>query len=173
MLYWLIALSDRLSVLNVFRYLTFRAVGAVVTALIFVFLFGPTIINLLRVKQGKGQPIRADGPESHLVTKKGTPTMGGLMILSGLLVSTLLWANLANPYVWIVLAVTLCFGLVGFYDDYLKVTKQSHGGFAGRARLLIEALIAGAACYSFVKIGRPELSTSLAFPVFKELVVNL
>src|SRR5262249_11496751 len=92
-LYWLIALSDRLSVLNVFRYLTFRAVGAVVTALIFVFLFGPTIINLLRVKQGKGQPIRADGPESHLVTKKGTPTMGGLMILSGLLVSTLLWAN--------------------------------------------------------------------------------
>ena len=110
MLYWLIALSDRLSVLNVFRYLTFRAVGAVVTALIFVFLFGPTIINLLRIKQGKGQPIRADGPESHLLTKTGTPTMGGLMILSGLLVSTLLWANLTNPYVWIVLAVTLCFG---------------------------------------------------------------
>src|SRR6201987_4321537 len=154
MLYWLIALSDRLSVLNVFRYLTFRAVGAVVTALIFVFLFGPTIINLLRVKQGKGQPIRADGPESHLVTKIGPPTMGGLMILSGLLVSTLLWANLANPYVWIVLAVTLGFGFVGFYDDYLKVTQQTHSGFAGKLRLAIEAVIALAACYALVRLGR-------------------
>src|SRR6202023_647018 len=155
MLYWLIALSDRLSVLNVFRYLTFRAVGAVVTALVFVFLFGPTIINLLRVKQGKGQPIRADGPESHLVTKKGTPTMGGLMILSGMLVSTLLWANLRDPYVWIVLGVTIGFGMVGFYDDYLKVTKQSHNAFAGRSRLLIEFVIAAAACYALVVIGRP------------------
>jgi phospho-N-acetylmuramoyl-pentapeptide-transferase len=99
--------------------------------------------------------------------------MGGLMILSGLLVGILLWANLANPYVWIVLGVTIGFGLVGFYDDYLKVTKQTHGGFAGGARLLIEALIAGAACYSFAKIGRPEFSTSLAFPLFKELIINL
>src|SRR5437870_6324919 len=135
MLYWLIELSDKLSVLNVFRYLTFRAVGAVVTALIFVFLFGPTIINLLRLKQGKGQPIRSDGPESHVITKKGTPTMGGLMILSGLLVSTLLWANPVNPYVWIVLAITLGFGFVGFYDDYLKVTKQTSSGFGGKLRL--------------------------------------
>ena len=173
MLYWLIALSDRLSVLNVFRYLTFRAVGAVVTALIFVFLFGPTIINLLRVKQGKGQPIRADGPESHLVTKMGTPTMGGLMILSGLLVSTLLWANLANPYVWIVLAVTLCFGLVGFYDDYLKVTKQTHDGFSGRTRLMAEALIAATACYALAHLGRVPFSTSLTFPFFKEMVFDL
>ena len=173
MLYWLIALSDRLSVLNVFRYLTFRAVGAVVTALIFVFLFGPTIINLLRTKQGKGQPIRADGPESHLVTKTGTPTMGGLMILSGVLVSTLLWANLANPYVWIVLAVTLCFGLVGFYDDYLKVTKQSHHGFSGRTRLMAEALIAATACYALAHLGRVPFSTSLTFPFFKEMVFDL
>ena len=173
MLYWLIALSDRLSVLNVFRYLTFRAVGAVVTALIFVFLFGPTIINLLRVKQGKGQPIRADGPESHLVTKKGTPTMGGLMILSGLLVSTLLWANLSNPYVWVVLAVTLCFGLVGFYDDYLKVTKQSHDGFSGRTRLMAETLIGATACYALAHLGRVPFSTSLTFPFFKEIVFDL
>jgi phospho-N-acetylmuramoyl-pentapeptide-transferase len=173
MLYWLIELSDRLSVLNVFRYLTFRAVGAVVTALIFVFLFGPTIINLLRIKQGKGQPIRADGPESHLVTKKGTPTMGGLMILSGLLVSTILWANLSNAYVWVVLAVTLCFGLVGFYDDYLKVTKQTHEGFAGRTRLGAEALIAATACYALAHLGRVPFATSLTFPFFKELVVDL
>ena len=173
MLYWLIALSDRLSVLNVFRYLTFRAVGAVVTALIFVFLFGPAIINLLRIKQGKGQPIRADGPESHLVTKKGTPTMGGLMILSGLLVGVLLWGNLTNAYVWLVLSVTLGFGLVGFYDDYLKVSKQTHKGFAGPARLLIEALIAGAACFAFATLGKQPFSTSLTFPLFKELIVDL
>ena len=115
--------------------------------LVFVFLFGGPIIDLLRVKQGKGQPIRSDGPQSHLVTKKGTPTMGGLMILSGLLVSTLLWANLTNPYVWIVLGVTLGFGLIGFYDDYLKVTKQTHAGFAGRTRLAVEALIAVVACH--------------------------
>src|ERR1700730_5084219 len=167
MVYWLIAAFHRLSVLNVFRYLTFRAVGAVVTALIFVFLFGPTIINLLRVKQGKGQPIRADGPESHLVTKKGTPTMGGLMILSGLVVSTLLWANPLNPYVWIVLAVTLCFGVVGFYDDYLKVTKQTHSAFAGKLRLAIEAVIALAACYALVRLPRGGGPSSRALPLFQ------
>ena len=108
------------------------------TALVFVFLFGPTIIAALRVRQGKGQPIRDDGPQSHLVTKKGTPTMGGLMILSGLVVSTLLWANLTNPYVWVVLFVTIGFGAIGFYDDYLKVTKQTDKGFSGKARLAIE-----------------------------------
>src|SRR6202521_2554812 len=118
MFYWLGGLSDTISVLNVFRYITFRAVGATVTALVFVFLFGPVIINKLRLRQGKGQPIRSDGPQSHLVSKTGTPTMGGLMILSGLVVSTMLWANPANPYVWIVLGVTFSFGLVGFYDDY-------------------------------------------------------
>src|SRR5262249_15207070 len=146
---------------------------ATMTALVFVFWLGPAIIAMLRIKQGKGQPIREDGPPSHVLTKKGTPTMGGLMILSGVLVGILLWGNLTNPYVWIVLGVTVGFGLIGFYDDYLKVTKQSHRGFAGRARLLIEALIAGAACYAFARIGRPEFSTSLTFPLFKELVVNL
>ena len=173
MLYWISSFSDQLSVLNVFRYLTVRTGGATVTALIFVFWLGPTIINLLRIKQGKGQPIRLDGPASHLLTKKGTPTMGGLMILSGLLVSIVLWSNLLNPYVWVVLGVTIGFGGVGFYDDYLKVTKQTHGGFAGRARLLIEAVIAAAACYALAKIGRPAFSTSLTFPLFKELVVDL
>src|SRR6478736_5697333 len=153
MLYWLIELSNTVPVLgflkgllNVFRYITFRTGGAMVTGAPCVFLFGPWIIDHLRLRQGKGQPIRTDGPQSHLISKKGTPTMGGLMILSGLVVSTLLWANPANPYVWIVLAVTLGFGFVGFYDDYLKVTKQSHSGFAGKLRLLIEAVIALAAC---------------------------
>src|SRR5580698_1105582 len=173
MFYWLVELSDKVSFLNVFRYITFRTGGAIVTALIFVFLFGGPIIDLLRVKQGKGQPIRADGPQSHLVTKKGTPTMGGLMILSGLVVSTVLWANPLNPYVWIVLAVTLGFGFVGFYDDYLKVTKQTHSGFAGRIRLLIEALIAVAACYALVRLGRDPFSSSLVIPFFKDVVLNL
>lgn len=133
--------------LNLFRYITFRTAGATGTALLFVLFFGPAIISALRLKQGKGQPIREDGPQSHLLTKKGTPTMGGLMILSGVIVSTLLWANPRSAYIWIVLFVTLGFGAIGFYDDYLKVTKQSHKGFSGRARLLGELIIAAIACY--------------------------
>jgi phospho-N-acetylmuramoyl-pentapeptide-transferase len=172
MLYWLVEFSDKLSVLNVFRYITFRTGGAVITALVFVFLFGQFIIDRLRLLQGKGQPIRTDGPQSH-TKKAGTPTMGGLMILSGMLVSTLLWANPANPYVWVVLWVTIGFGFVGFYDDYLKVKKQTHMGFAGRTRLAIETLIAGTACVMLVQLGHTPFSTSLVFPFFKELVVNL
>src|ERR1700736_2697421 len=180
MFYWLIDLSNTVpglgmfrTFLNVFRYITFRTGGAMVTGALFVFLFGPWIIDHLRLRQGKGQPIRSDGPQSHLVTKIGTPTMGGLMILSGLVVSTLLWANPLNPYVWIVLAVTLGFGFVGFYDDYLKVTKQSHSGFAGKIRLAIEAVIALAACYALVRLGRDQLSSALVIPFFKEVVLNL
>src|SRR5262245_65743028 len=134
MLYALVQFSDQIGPLNVFRYITFRTGGAIMTALLFVFLFGPAIIDLLRVKQGKGQPIREDGPQSHLA-KKGTPTMGGLMILASVTVAVLLWADLSNPYVWVVLAVTLIYGGIGFYDDYLQVTKQQSSGFGGRARL--------------------------------------
>ncbi len=177
MLYWLVDLSDKLSVLNVFRYITFRTGGAVITALLFVFLFGQQIIDRLRRFQGKGQPPRLDGPKSHILTKAGTPTMGGLMILSGMLVSTLLWANPANPYVWVVLWVTLGFGIVGFYDDYLKVTKQAHNEFPGRRRLVIEAFIASLACVTLVKLAQvpaaPTFATSLVVPFFKEVVVNL
>jgi phospho-N-acetylmuramoyl-pentapeptide-transferase len=173
MLYWLVELSDKLSVLNVFRYITFRTGGAVITALAFVFLFGPRIIDRLRLLQGKGQPIRLDGPQSHIISKAGIPTMGGLMILSGMLVSTLLWANPANPYVWVVLCVTLGFGLVGFYDDYLKVKKQRSDGFSARTRLGIEAIIAALACIALVQLGHTPFSTSLVFPFFKDLVLNL
>ncbi len=172
MFYWLADLSGTLSMLNVFRYLTVRTGGAMITALVFVFLFGPWIIDHLRLKQGKGQPIRTDGPQSHFA-KAGTPTMGGLMILLGIVVATVLWANPRNPYVWIVLAVTLGFGLIGFYDDYLKVTKQTHAGFAGRTRLAIEAVIAILACWAIASVGRPPMATSLALPLFKELVFDL
>ncbi|WP_421699560.1 phospho-N-acetylmuramoyl-pentapeptide-transferase [Ancylobacter sp.] len=173
MLQWLAELQGSVPAVNVFRYITFRTGGAIITALLFVFMFGPAIIALLRLKQGKGQPIRTDGPQSHLLTKKGTPTMGGLMIFSGLMVATLLWGNLSNPYVWVVLFVTTGFGLIGFYDDYLKVTKQTHNGLSGKSRLAIEALIAGTAAVVIMHVGREPLSSSLAFPFFKDLLLDL
>ncbi|WP_018699967.1 phospho-N-acetylmuramoyl-pentapeptide-transferase [Amorphus coralli] len=173
MLYLLGDLSGQIPGLNVFRYITFRTGGALLTALFLVFLFGPRIIASLRVRQGGGQPIRADGPASHLMTKKGTPTMGGLMILFGLLAATLLWADLSNPYVWMVLLVTLSFGLIGFYDDYLKVTKATHRGFSGRIRLLLEAVIAGAAAGIVAYMGEGRLATALALPFIKDFVINL
>ncbi|HEU4518995.1 MAG TPA: phospho-N-acetylmuramoyl-pentapeptide-transferase [Microvirga sp.] len=173
MLTFLADLSPYFTPLNIFRYITFRTGGATATALLFVFWFGPAIISLLRLKQGKGQPIREDGPQSHVLTKRGTPTMGGLMIMAGVLVSALLWANLANRYVWVVLFVTVGFGAIGFYDDFLKVTKQSHKGFSGRSRLAIEAVIAGLACVAIAHIATAGLSNKLALPFAKELIFDL
>ena len=172
MLTWLADLSHVAGVFNLFRYLTFRTLGAATTGLLLVFFFGPMIISALRLKQGKGQPIRADGPPSHLLTKKGTPTMGGLMILFGLFASSLLWASLESPYVWIVLFVTASFAAIGFYDDYLKVTKQSHRGFSGRARLAAEFIIAFVACFALMRIGAIG-ATSLALPFYNGYVVDL
>ena len=172
MLYELVQFSDQIGLLNVFRYITFRTGAAIFTALLFVMLFGPGMIDLLRIKQGKGQPIREDGPKSHF-SKKGTPTMGGLMILAGVTVSTLLWANLANWYVWIVLGVTLSYGAIGFYDDYLKVTKRSTDGFPGRIRLSLEVLVAAAATYAIMKLAIPEQAGKLAVPFFKTLLIDL
>jgi phospho-N-acetylmuramoyl-pentapeptide-transferase len=172
MLTWLAEFSHQFGPLNLFRYITFRTGGATATALFFVFFLGPRIIAALRLKQGKGQPIRADGPQSHLLTKKGTPTMGGLMIISGLIFSTLLWANPANSYVWIVLLVTIGFGLIGFYDDYLKVTKQTHKGFSGWIRLALEAVIAVIACYAMTVVGTKD-TTGLALPAIKGYVADL
>ncbi|MHA6690074.1 phospho-N-acetylmuramoyl-pentapeptide-transferase [Devosia sp. A449] len=173
MLYFLGQLGDALSAFNVFRYITFRTAGAVITALFFVFMFGPGMIALLRLKQGKGQPIREDGPAGHLLTKKGTPTMGGLMILSGAVFSTLLWANLSNGYVWVVLFVTVGFGAIGFYDDYLKVKRMSHKGFGGKQRLLLEALIGGIAAFAISQLAQGSYGTSLLFPFVKDLALNL
>jgi phospho-N-acetylmuramoyl-pentapeptide-transferase len=180
MLYYLVLkLTTEVSAFNAFRYITTRLGLAVLTALLFVFVFGPKIIALLKIKQGKGQPIRADGPQRHIVEKQGTPTMGGLMILSGTFVSTLLWADLSNLYVWAVLFVTLGYGAIGFYDDFLKVTRASVRGFSSRARLIAEFLIAAAAVLIFMKIGevpvlKPgevQLSTSLAVPFFKDFLI--
>ncbi|HEX7074591.1 MAG TPA: phospho-N-acetylmuramoyl-pentapeptide-transferase [Hyphomicrobiaceae bacterium] len=172
MLYELVNFSDYINALNVFRYITFRTGGAIMTALLFVFLFGPIIIDLLRLKQGRGQPIRDDGPQSHLA-KRGTPTMGGLMILSGFTVATLLWANLSNPYVWVVLGVTLAFGAIGFCDDYMKVTKSTVAGFSGRLRFAIELGIAGIATGALMWLSVPELTSALTVPFFKNIVFDL
>ena len=172
MLAWLADFAYLFSPLNVFRYITVRTGGAAATALFFVFFFGPRIISALRLKQGKGQPIRTDGPQSHLLTKKGTPTMGGLMILSGLIVSMLLWANLRNHFVWVVLLVTSGFGAIGFYDDYLKVTKQSHNGFSGRARLACESVIAIIGCAIMMRYGTPA-TTGLAVPLINGYVLDM
>lgn len=172
MLYWLTALSDGGDFFNLFRYITFRAGGAFLTALIFGFIFGQPLINVLRRKQGKGQPIRDDGPEGHF-SKAGTPTMGGLLIVGALTTSTLLWSRLDNPFVWIVLGVTLAFGLIGFADDYAKVSKQTTAGVPGKVRLLLGFAIAGLAAY-FASINHPEaLQNQLALPVFKDVLVNL
>lgn len=133
---------ERSQFFNLFNYLTFRTGGAMVTAMVIAFAIGGPFIQWLRKKQGKGQPIRADGPESHLLTKKGTPTMGGLIILISLGVSALLWADLGSAYVWAVLAVTLGFGAIGFVDDFAKVTKQHHGGLSAKTRLGFEFLTA-------------------------------
>ena len=164
--------AGEVSIFNVFRYITFRTGASMITGFITVFLFGPVIIANLRVRQGRGQPIRADGPQTHF-KKAGTPTMGGLMIITGFLVSTLLWADLRNLYVWTVLLVTVGFGAIGFYDDYLKVTKQTDKGFSGKARLGLEFLIAGAAGAIIVYAQTGSFATSLAFPFVKELLIDL
>lgn len=171
MLYWLTALSDGGDIFNLFRYITFRAGGAFMTALFFGFIFGRPLINVLRRKQGKGQPIRDDGPEGHFV-KAGTPTMGGLLIVGAILTSTLLWARLDNGFVWIVLFVTMAYALIGFADDYAKVSKQNTKGVSSRVRLLLGFLIAAIAGY-WATILHPEaLQYKVALPVFKDLLLN-
>ena len=178
MFYYLSQLGDALPVFNLFRYITFRGGGALVTAALVVFLFGPMMIRSLRGRQGKGQPIRSDGPATHF-KKAGTPTMGGLMILLGFFVSAVLWADLSSPLVWTVLFVTFSFGAIGFYDDYLKVTKATDKGFSGRMRIAIEVVVALVACTAIMVSaspetgGRPDLSSALTFPFFKDLVLEL
>ncbi|PID36830.1 MAG: phospho-N-acetylmuramoyl-pentapeptide-transferase [Rhodobacterales bacterium] len=173
MLYWLTEFSDGGDVFNLFRYITFRAGGAFFTALIFGFLFGKPLINLLKRRQSNGQPIREDGPEAHF-SKAGTPTMGGALILGALTVSTLLWARLDNPFVWIVLGITLSFGLIGFIDDYNKVkNNDNYSGLSGRTRLALEAVLAGVAAYAFAQVHPAALSGQLALPVLKDTLINL
>jgi len=172
MFYLLSQYSTEFPIFNVLRYLTFRTGGAVITALLVAFVFGPAIIRWLKKQQGYGQPIRTDGPQSHLV-KQGTPTMGGAMMLLGIVVATLLWADLSNRYVWATMLVTLGYGLIGFLDDYRKVTKRSSAGVAGKSKLVLEILLAGVAAYWISTISTGDMSTRLAVPFFKDLLLDL
>jgi len=173
MLYHLLTpLSEGGDVFNLFRYITFRAGGAFFTALVFGFVFGRPIIDKLRKMQKKGQPIREDGPERHIVEKAGTPTMGGIMILLGLLISTLLWARLDNGFIWIVLMVTFGFGGVGFADDYLKVAKFNVKGVPGRVRLAIGFIISLLAGIWAAYLQPEALSQQIALPIFKDTLIN-
>jgi phospho-N-acetylmuramoyl-pentapeptide-transferase len=155
-------------VLNLIRYISFRAGAASATALLIGLLLGPWFISWLRATQGKGQPIRTDGPQSHLA-KRGTPTMGGLLILISAIVSVLLWMELSNPYVWDCLLVTAGFGLIGWLDDYDKVKKAHHAGLSGKTRLALEFLIAGFATWLMVR----NSGTALHLPFVKETVADL
>ena len=172
LLHYLYPLADEIGAFNLFRYITFRTGGAIITALVVSFLFGPVIIRQLRHRQGQGQPIRDDGPAGHF-RKAGTPTMGGFMILLAIAVSTLLWADVGNGFVWAVLLVTVGFGAIGFADDYLKVSRRSSHGLPGRLKLAAEIAIAVVAAYWIVVLTQGPLATSLAVPFFKTLLIPL
>ncbi|MEI6557260.1 MAG: phospho-N-acetylmuramoyl-pentapeptide-transferase [Rhodospirillaceae bacterium] len=172
MLYHLLyPLANDFGPFNLFRYITFRTGGAVLTALIISFVIGPALIRWLKRKQGEGQPIRADGPETHL-KKKGTPTMGGLMILIAVIVSTLLWVDLSNAYTWIVLLVTVGFGMVGFGDDYLKLTKRNPKGLPGKLKLVAQIGVSLVASVLIVVVTPEPLATGLSIPFFKEVLIQ-
>ena len=166
--------ADQFGPFNLFRYLTFRSGGAMVTALLISFVMGPRVIAWLKSRQAEGQPIRLDGPESHLVRKKGTPTMGGFLILLGLTVSTLLWADLTDGYVWVTLFVTVAFGAIGFFDDYKKLTKRSSSGLSSRGKLLAQIVVGAIAAMAVIFLTHdPSIRTTLAVPFFKNVLLDL
>ena len=166
-------LADEFSAFNLFRYLTFRSGGAFITALLISFIAGPYVIAWLKSKQAEGQPIRTDGPEDHIVRKRGTPTMGGVLILIALIVSTLLWVDLSDLYVWVVIAVTVACGAIGFVDDYQKLTRRSSKGLPSRTKFLAQMVIGGAAAIAIMEIAPAPLTATLAVPFFKSVLVNL
>ena len=166
-------LADQVPFFNLFRYLTFRSGGAIITALVISFVIGPRLIRWLRTNQQGGQPIRSDGPESHLLTKKGTPTMGGLMMLFAVTVSTLLWADITNHYVWMTLFVTLGYGAIGFADDYLKVSKKNHKGLSGKKKLVAQFAIAAIAAVWVSAVTPEALNHHLALPFLKNVLIDM
>ena len=165
--------TDFFQPLNLFRYITFRSIGALLTALLISFIFGPKIIDLLKKMQKKGQPIRSDGPKSHILFKTGTPTMGGLLILLAFTTSTILWAKLDNVYIWIVLGVAISFGLIGLLDDWIKVNKMTSNGLKSYQKIIPQIFIAFTAAW-FISDNTPQnLQNSLSIPFLKESILYL
>ncbi len=171
--YFLTPYIDQFGFLNLLNYITFRSGGALITALLISLFCGPAFIRWLKNKQGEGQPIRKDGPQTHLI-KQGTPTMGGLLILISISISGLLWGDITNPYLWICLGVLLSYGAIGFVDDYMKLTSRSSDGLSGRIRLFLQFSIAAIACYCVTHVAQDtSLSTMLSFPFLKDFMIDL
>ena len=168
----LVPLSDQHQIFNLFNYITFRTGGAVLTALLFSLILGTPFIAWLKSRQAEGQPIRDDGPDTHFA-KKGTPTMGGLLILSSLVISVLLWVPLGNPYLWPVLAVIVSFGSIGLVDDWMKLSKNTSKGLSGKRKLLLQLVICIFVSMFFVELSPEELRYSVAVPFFKEQLLPL
>ncbi len=173
MIYYLFTLNPDFPFANLFSYITFRSAMAMFTALIVALLIGPKFIHIFKKLHPKGQPIREYGPQTHLDSKKGTPTMGGIVIICSLIISSLLWVNLQSPYVWIVLFVTISLSLLGFLDDYLKVTHNHHHGISGKVKLIIQTIISIIACFAIQKYSSPEYYSHITIPFFKNVIINL
>ena len=163
---------DQLSFLNIFKYLTFRASGAFITSILISFIIGPHLIRYFKIKQKLGQPIRDDGPKWQIEAKKGTPTMGGALLLLALTVSVILWTDIYNIYTWLILFITLSFGLIGFIDDYLKLKKYSFKGLSGKIKIIIQSIVAFTFCYLLLVFSE-QSNTLLLFPIFKNLYLDL
>ena len=170
---FLVPLADQFQAFNLFRYITFRTGGATITALIISLLCGPAFIRWLKTHQADGQPIRDDGPESHLITKIGTPTMGGLLILIAFVVSTLLWMPLSNPYLWPVLLVVIAFGGIGSVDDWMKLRRRSHNGMSARVKMSLQLSIGFLATLAFVQLSPEALRYAVAVPFLKDTLISM
>ena len=169
----LVPLAAEFQPFNLFRYITFRTGGATITALILSLMFGPMIIRWLKTNQGEGQPIRDDGPESHLITKVGTPTMGGLLILGAFAMSTILWMPLSNPYLWPVLAIALSFGVIGSVDDWMKLRRRSHNGMSARMKLGLQLLASFFVTLILIELSPDQLRYGIAVPFLKDSLLTM
>ena len=169
----LVPLAEQFQFFNLFRYITFRTGGATITALIISLMFGPAFIRWLKIHQIEGQPIRNNGPESHLLNKIGTPTMGGLLILVAFVVSTLLWMPLSNPYLWPVLLVVIAFGAIGSVDDWMKLRRRSHDGLSAQMKMGMQLIIGFLATLAFVQLSPEELRYGVAVPFLKDTLISM
>ena len=159
--------------LNLFNYISFRTIGALLTALLISFIFGPSIISLLKKTQKKGQPIRIDGPKNHIIFKAGTPTMGGLLILLAFSISTILWARLDNQYIWVVLGVAILFGVIGLLDDWLKVSRMNSSGLKSYQKIIPQLFIAFFAAWIILENTPENLQNTLSIPFLKDSILFL